>query len=75
MTAGNLMNAVLPGLTRTPTVETLMAQRYREAIVAETPLGRTGEPEEIARVVAVIASDDASFITAAGVPVSGGWAI
>lgn len=72
---GVTVNAVLPGLTRTPTIETVMAQKYRDPIVAETPLGRMGEPEEIARVVAFLASDDASFITAAGVPVSGGWAI
>lgn len=70
---GVTVNAVLPGLTRTPTIESLMAQKYRDPIVAETPLGRMGEPEEIAKVVAFLASDDASFVTAAGVPVSGGW--
>ncbi len=72
---GVTVNAVLPGLTRTPTIETFMAEKYREAIIAETMLGRIGEPEEIARVIAFLASDDASYITGATIPVSGGWGI
>jgi 3-oxoacyl-[acyl-carrier protein] reductase len=69
------VNAVLPGLTRTPTIENLMADRYKQPIVDQTPLGRMGEAEEIANVVAFLASDDASFMTAAAIPVSGGWGI
>lgn len=72
---GVTVNAVLPGLTRTPTIETFMAERFKNEIIAETPLGRIGEPEEIARVAAFLASDDASFITGACIPVSGGWGI
>jgi 3-oxoacyl-[acyl-carrier protein] reductase len=72
---GVTVNAVLPGLTRTPTIETFMADRYKEAIVADTPAGRMGEPEEIAAVVAFLASKDASFVTGAAVPVSGGWGV
>lgn len=37
------------------------------------PMGRTAEPEEIARVIAFLASDEASFITGAIVPIDGGW--
>jgi 3-oxoacyl-[acyl-carrier protein] reductase len=72
---GVTVNAVLPGLTRTPTIETVMSEKYKRAILADTPLGRMAEPEEVARVLAFLASDDASFITGAALPVSGGWGI
>ena len=72
---GVTVNAVLPGLTRTPTIENFMAQKFKDAIIQDTPLGRIAEPEEVARVIAFLASDDASFITAAAIPVSGGWGI
>lgn len=72
---GVTVNAVLPGLTRTPTIEKFMAERYKEAIIKDTPLGRAAEPDEIARVIAFLASDEACFITAAVIPVSGGWGI
>ena len=70
---GVTVNAVLPGLTRTPTIETFMADRFKDEIIEDTPLGRIGEAEEIARVIAFLASNDASFITGAAIPVSGGW--
>jgi 3-oxoacyl-[acyl-carrier protein] reductase len=72
---GVTVNAVLPGLIRTPTIEAFMAEKYKQEIIANTPLGRMAEPEEVAGVLAFLASDDASFITGAAVPVSGGWAI
>ncbi len=72
---GVTVNAVLPGLTRTPTIEKLMADKYKQLIVDQTPLGRMGEAEEIASVVAFLASEEASYITATTIPVSGGWGI
>jgi NAD(P)-dependent dehydrogenase (short-subunit alcohol dehydrogenase family) len=72
---GVTVNAVLPGLTRTPTIETFMSEKYKREIIADTPLGRMAEPEEVARVITFLASDDASFITGASLPVSGGWGI
>lgn len=72
---GVTVNAVLPGLIRTPTIEKFMAARYKEEIIAGTPLGRIAEPEEVAKVIAFLASDDASFITGAALPVSGGWGV
>ncbi|MBW1799722.1 MAG: SDR family oxidoreductase [Deltaproteobacteria bacterium] len=72
---GITVNAVLPGLTRTPTIEQYMAARFQEEIINSTPLGRIAEPEEIARVIAFLASEDASFITGVALPVSGGWGI
>jgi NAD(P)-dependent dehydrogenase (short-subunit alcohol dehydrogenase family) len=52
-----------------------MPDRYKDPIIAHTLLGRIGEPEEIARVAAFLASDDASFITGTTIQVSGGWNI
>jgi 3-oxoacyl-[acyl-carrier protein] reductase len=72
---GVTVNVVLPGLTRTPTIETFMAQKFKDAILRETPLGRMAEAEEVAKVIAFLASDDASYLTATAIPVSGGWGI
>jgi NAD(P)-dependent dehydrogenase (short-subunit alcohol dehydrogenase family) len=71
---GVTVNAILPGLTRTPTIE-MIPEQFKEKIIRETPLGRMAEPEEVARVAAFLASDEASFITAAAIPVSGGWGV
>ena len=72
---GVTVNAVLPGLTRTSTIENFMNKRYKDDIIAQTPLGRIAEPEEVARVIAFLASDEASFITGIALPVSGGWGV
>ena len=72
---GVTVNAILPGLIRTPTIERFMAEKYKHQIIADTALGRIGEPEEVASVVAFLASDDASFITGIALPVSGGWGV
>jgi 3-oxoacyl-[acyl-carrier protein] reductase len=65
------VNVVLPGLILTPTIAK-MADKYRDMIIERTPLGRIGQPEEVANVVAFLASDEASFITGATIEVSGG---
>ena len=72
---GVTVNAVLPGLIRTPTIETFMAEKYKHTIISDTALGRMAEPEEAARVIAFLASNDASFITGTALPVSGGWGV
>ncbi|MBM4352002.1 MAG: SDR family oxidoreductase [Deltaproteobacteria bacterium] len=66
------VNAVLPGFILTPTVSR-MAEKYRNIIIENTPLKRAGQPEEVANVVAFLASDEASFVNGAEVEVSGGW--
>ena len=72
---GITVNTVLPGLTRTPTIETFMDDKYKQPIIKNTPLGRMGEAEEIASVIAFLASDEASYITGTPIAVSGGWGI
>ena len=66
------VNAILPGLILTPTIAK-MAEKYQNMIIENTPLKRMGQPEEVANVVAFLASDEASFVTGAMVEVSGGW--
>jgi 3-oxoacyl-[acyl-carrier protein] reductase len=66
------VNVVLPGLILTPTIAK-MAEKYQNMIIEATPLRRIGQPEEVAHVVAFLASDEASFMTGAAVEVSGGW--
>jgi 3-oxoacyl-[acyl-carrier protein] reductase len=65
------VNVVVPGLTLTPTIAK-MPEKYKNVILDLTPLGRIGKPEEVANVVAFLASDEASFMTGAAVDVSGG---
>jgi len=66
------VNVVLPGLILTPTIAK-MAEKYQNRIIENTPLRRMGQPEEVAAVVAFLASDEASFMTGATIEVSGGW--
>ncbi|MFH1116943.1 MAG: SDR family NAD(P)-dependent oxidoreductase [Pseudomonadota bacterium] len=72
---GITVNAILPGLTLTPAIKQFMADKYQQEIIDDTPLGRAAQPREIATVAAFLASSDASYITGAGIPVSGGWGI
>jgi len=66
------VNVVLPGLILTPTIAK-MPEKYQNMVMENTPLRRLGQPEEVANVVAFLASDEASFMTGATVEVSGGW--
>ncbi|MFF9036687.1 3-oxoacyl-ACP reductase FabG [Streptomyces sp. NPDC014892] len=64
-------NVVAPGLIETDMIEHITDKR-RADLIADTPLRRTGTAEEVAAVVRFLASDAASFVTGAVVPVSGG---
>ena len=66
------VNCVLPGLILTPMTET----EPEEAVATNiemTPLGRGGEPEEVAGGVLYLASDEASYVTGAVLPIDGGY--
>ena len=65
------VNCICPGPTRTPMVDTSTPEklaRYKTRV----PLGRIGEPEDVAYAAVYLASDEASFVTAAILPVDGG---
>jgi NAD(P)-dependent dehydrogenase (short-subunit alcohol dehydrogenase family) len=71
---GVRVNAVAPGWIDTPLLAPLKADTsIASQILARTPLGRFGEPAEIAKAIAFLASPLASFITGATVPVDGGY--
>ena len=66
------VNAVCPGYIRTPMTEPSMRLRG-EAILAQTPLKRMGNPEEIAEMVVWLCSERASYVSGAAYNVDGGW--
>jgi NAD(P)-dependent dehydrogenase (short-subunit alcohol dehydrogenase family) len=66
------VNAVAPGTIRTEAVASL-PEDYVEPMRAAHPMGRLGEPSEVAEAVCFLASDAASFITGAILPVDGGY--
>jgi 3-oxoacyl-[acyl-carrier protein] reductase len=80
---GVTVNNVLPGYTRTDRLEELNAARaaseavpvdeIRRRTEAQIPMRRLGEPREFAAMVAFLASDRASYVTAQSIPVDGGW--
>ncbi|MHB2267488.1 acetoacetyl-CoA reductase [Aliihoeflea sp. PC F10.4] len=69
--AGITVNAICPGYIGTDMVMAV-PEKVREGIIAQIPVGRLGEPDEIARCVVFLASDDASFITGSTISANGG---
>lgn len=65
------VNTVAPGFIDTDMTREL-GEEHRAQLLAGIPLDRLGQPEEIAKAVAFLASDDAGYITGATIPVNGG---
>lgn len=68
------VNCVSPGVIDTPMVDSVKSDpKAIEGILARVPLHRMGKPEEVAELVAFLASDESSYMTGAVVVVDGGW--
>lgn len=69
------VNSVHPGTILTPLVQKLADENpdYKENQLKKHPINRLGKPEEVANVILFLASDEASFITGASIPVDGGY--
>ena len=70
--AGITVNAVCPGYIATDMVKAINPDVVAKSILPLIPVGRLGEPEDIARCVVFLASDDAGFITGATLSANGG---
>jgi len=75
---GIRVNCVCPGYVMTRMLESdlprgISREKYLRSISMEHPLGRIAKPDEIARTVLFLASEDSSFITGAALPVDGGY--
>jgi acetoacetyl-CoA reductase len=70
--AGITVNAICPGYINTEMVQAVPKDVLEKSILPQIPIGRLGEPEEIARCVVFLASDDAGLITGATLSANGG---
>jgi NAD(P)-dependent dehydrogenase (short-subunit alcohol dehydrogenase family) len=71
---GIRVNTIGPGFTDTPATAVTLADPARLAMMlSRIPLGRPGQPEEIAKAIAFLSSADASYITGSYLNVDGGW--
>ena len=68
------VNAIAPGVIATKMTEDMLKdKKTKEVLLASTPLGRVGQPEEIGKAAVFLASDDSNFITGHTLVVDGGW--
>jgi NAD(P)-dependent dehydrogenase (short-subunit alcohol dehydrogenase family) len=72
-TEGVRVNSVHPGFIDTPILDQAKGTPFEEVMIASTPMGRLGQPEEIAAAVAFLVSDDASFVTGLELYADGGY--
>ncbi|MFZ2099235.1 MAG: acetoacetyl-CoA reductase [Oricola sp.] len=70
--AGITVNAICPGYIGTEMVRAIDEEVLKTRILPQIPVGRLGEPEEIARCVVFLAADDAGFITGSTISANGG---
>ena len=69
---GIRVNSVAPGPIWTPLIPSTMPPEQVEEFGKNTPLGRPGQPKEVAPAYVLLASDEASYISGAMIPVTGG---
>jgi NAD(P)-dependent dehydrogenase (short-subunit alcohol dehydrogenase family) len=72
---GITVNAVSPGMFLTEQSDGLVSEDVKRKLGSMTPLGRFGEPREVAHAVRFLSSDEASFITGVDLRVDGGWSL
>jgi NAD(P)-dependent dehydrogenase (short-subunit alcohol dehydrogenase family) len=72
---GITVNAISPGMFMTEQTDGLVNDYVKKKIESLTPVGRFGEPREVACAVRFLASEDASFITGVNLRVDGGWSL
>lgn len=70
--AGITVNVVAPGYINTEMMATIPEKVMNEVILPQIPVGRLGEPEEMARAVVFLVSDDAGFVTGSTISANGG---
>ncbi|MBA7555355.1 3-oxoacyl-[acyl-carrier-protein] reductase FabG [subsurface metagenome] len=68
---GITVNAVAPGFIKTKMLETI-PEKVMQKILNQIPLGRLGEPEEVAKLICFLVSDDANYITGQVININGG---
>lgn len=83
VTRGIRCNAICPGTVESPSLQARIAeqalqqgvapQQVRDAFVARQPMGRVGQPEEIAALATYLASDESRFVTGTLSVIDGGW--
>jgi acetoacetyl-CoA reductase len=69
---GITVNTISPGYLRTRMVEQVPEEVMRTRILPQIPVGRLGEPAEVAGLIAYLASDEAAFVTGANIAINGG---
>ncbi len=72
-TEGVRVNSIHPGFIDTPILDQARGTEIEDAILAVTPMGRLGRPEEVAAGAAYLASDDATFVTGLELYIDGGY--
>lgn len=70
------VNAIAPGIIKTNMTKDILADpKTANGMLAQTPIGRLGEPEDIAYLAVYLASDESDFMTGQTIAIDGGWTI